>query len=42
MVPTQVNVNIKVRHDLAANWYNKNPILLAGEFGLEDDTLLIV
>ena len=41
MAPTQVNVNIKVRHDLAANWYNKNPILLAGEFGLEDDTLLI-
>ena len=36
-----VNVSIKIRHDAAANWYNKNPVLLAGEFGLEDDTLLI-
>ena len=36
-----VNIRIKIRHDLAANWKNKNPILLAGEFGLEDDTLLI-
>lgn len=41
MIPTQVNVNIKIRHDLAINWTTRNPVLLAGEFGLEDDTLLI-
>lgn len=41
MNQASVNVSIKIRHDLAANWRSRNPILLAGEFGLEDDTLLI-
>ena len=41
MNQASVNVFIKIRHDLAANWASRNPVLLAGEFGLEDDTLLI-
>ena len=36
-----VNIRITIRHDIASNWRTKDPVLLAGEFGLEDDTLLI-
>lgn len=32
---------IKIRHDSAVNWASANPILLAGEYGLEDDTRLL-
>lgn len=34
-------VNMICRNDLAANWVAKNPILAAGELGLETDTGLI-
>lgn len=34
-----IQVSIRVRHDLAENWLTVNPILAAGEFGLETDTL---
>ena len=34
-------VNMICRNDLAANWVTKNPILAAGELGLETDTGLI-
>lgn len=34
------NVTLVIRHDIADNWRIKNPILQAGEFGLEEDTLL--
>ena len=30
---------IQFRRDLAANWITNNPILLAGEIGIETDTL---
>ena len=29
---------IQLRRDTKINWYNENPILLDGEFGLETDT----
>lgn len=33
-----VNALFQFRHDLAANWTANNPVLLAGELGLESDT----
>lgn len=36
-----VNVTLKIRNDLAANWTTKNPILSSGEIGFENDTLLV-
>lgn len=33
-------MKIQLRHDTAANWTAANPVLAAGEFGAEDDTLL--
>lgn len=33
-------VKIQLRHDTAANWTTENPVLAAGEFGVEDDTNL--
>jgi len=35
------NVTIKIRHDKAENWSTKNPILLIGEYGYEEDTFLL-
>jgi hypothetical protein len=32
---------IQVRRDTAANWTSANPTLVAGELGLETDTLLL-
>lgn len=33
-----VQTTIKIRRDTAANWASTNPVLSAGEFGLETDT----
>jgi hypothetical protein len=32
-------IRIQLRRDTAENWYDANPILLAGEIGIETDTL---
>lgn len=37
----KVDVTLKIRHDLAAAWTLRNPILAQGEYGLEDDTYLL-
>ncbi len=29
---------LQLRHDTAANWIARNPVLLAGEIGIETDT----
>ncbi len=29
---------LRLRHDTAANWTSRNPVLLAGEVGVETDT----
>lgn len=41
MADNRVKATYLIRHDIAANWTTRNPILLAGEFGLEDNTYLI-
>ena len=33
-----MKTKIQIRRDTAANWASNNPILSAGEFGLESDT----
>ncbi len=38
---SKVKDRIQIRRDLAATWRTANPTLLAGEYGLETDTLLI-
>lgn len=35
----KLNTRIQLKHGLAANWTKKNPVLLAGEMGIETDTL---
>lgn len=35
----ELNTRIQLKHGLAANWTKKNPVLLAGEMGIETDTL---
>ena len=35
----ELNTRIQLKHGLAANWADKNPVLLAGEIGIETDTL---
>ena len=35
----ELNTRIQLKHGLAANWADKNPVLLAGEMGIETDTL---
>ena len=35
----QLNTRIQLKHGLAASWTEKNPVLLAGEIGIETDTL---
>jgi hypothetical protein len=32
-------IRIQLRRDLAANWISANPVLRAGEIGIETDTL---
>ena len=36
--PTEVSARMAQRYDTAAQWINENPILLAGEVGIESDT----
>lgn len=38
MATNTVNVRLVHRHDTKANWAAKNPVLLQGEIGIEDDT----
>ena len=35
----KLNTRIQLKHGLAASWTEKNPVLLAGEIGIETDTL---
>lgn len=35
----KLNTRIQLKHGLAASWTKKNPVLLAGEMGIETDTL---
>lgn len=38
MASKELNVKVKHRYDTASNWTTNNPVLLAGEFGIESDT----
>lgn len=38
MATNTVNVRLVHRHDTKANWAAKNPVLLQGEIGIEDDS----
>ena len=35
----ELNTRIQLKHGLAAKWAERNPVLLAGEMGIETDTL---
>ena len=35
-----LNARLRLKYDTAADWASKNPVLLAGEVGIESDTLL--
>lgn len=35
-----LNTRLRLKYDTAENWKSKNPVLLAGEVGIESDTLL--
>jgi len=41
MAVNQVKVTMKIRNDTAAQWAEQNPVLAIGEYGLENDTLLL-
>lgn len=41
MATNTVQVTLQIRHDEAADWTLRNPVLAAGEYGLETDTWLI-
>ena len=41
MATNSIQVTLQIRHDEAADWITRNPILAAGEYGLESDTFLI-
>ena len=41
MPTNSVKVTLQIRHDEAADWVTRNPILAQGEYGLEIDTFLI-
>lgn len=41
MPTNSVKVTLQIRHDEAADWVTRNPILAQGEYGLETDTFLI-
>lgn len=41
MATNTVKVTLQVRHDEAENWITRNPVLAAGEYGLESNTFLI-
>ena len=38
MAEKEVQVKLRLRSDSAANWLKANPVLLAGEIGIETDT----
>lgn len=35
-----LDTRLGLKYDTAANWATENPVLLAGEVGIEKDTLL--
>ena len=41
MATNSVKVTLQIRHDEAADWVTRNPILAQGEYGLETNTFLI-
>lgn len=41
MATNSVKVTLQIRHDEAADWITRNPILAQGEYGLETDTFYI-
>lgn len=41
MATNTVKVTLQIRHDEAQDWVTRNPVLAAGEYGLETDTFLI-
>lgn len=41
MASNSVKVTLQIRHDEAADWVTRNPVLAQGEYGLETDTFLI-
>ena len=41
MASNSVKVTLQIRHDEAADWTTRNPVLAQGEYGLETDTFLI-
>ena len=41
MATNTVKVTLQIRHDSAQDWVTRNPVLAAGEYGLESDTYLI-
>lgn len=41
MATNSVKVTLQIRNDEAADWLTRNPVLAAGEYGLERDTFLI-
>ena len=41
MATNSVKVTLQIRHDEAADWVTRNPVLAEGEYGLETDTFLI-
>lgn len=40
MANRTLNTRLRLKYDTAENWALKNPVLLAGEIGIESDTLL--
>ncbi len=41
MATNSVKVTLQIRHDEAADWTTRNPLLAQGEYGLETDTFLL-
>lgn len=41
MATNSVRATLQIRHDTAANWMTRNPVLAEGEYGLETNTFLI-
>ena len=41
MATNTVRVTLQIRHDSAADWLSRNPVLAEGEYGLETNTYLI-
>ena len=41
MATNSIQVTLQIRHDEAADWITRNPVLAQGEYGLESDTFLI-